>query len=124
MSRAYEKQEQAVVYKPQTLNHKLLPIFVMLTLCVLCCAGSAGVSRAYEAQERAVLQEYHDILQRLVDRAGQKEKEANQQLQKPQLHRESSAPSSRPGSAPAGFADGSQQPLSGQGTVTCPVPVN
>lgn len=30
--------------------------------------GLAGVSKAYEVRERAVLQEYHVILQKLADR--------------------------------------------------------
>ncbi|KAL3159315.1 hypothetical protein ABBQ32_011268 [Trebouxia sp. C0010 RCD-2024] len=74
--------------------------------------GLGGVSKAYEVRERAVLQEYHVILQKLADRATHKQKEAQQQA--PRLSRENSASSSRPPSAP-GYADGSQHIMNGPG---------
>ncbi len=73
--------------------------------------GTGGVSKLYEAQERAVLHEYHDVLLKLVDRASQKQKDAQQ----PSVSRPSrEAPtSSRPLSAPANMTDAPQQHMNG-----------
>ena len=76
------------------------------------------MSKVYEGRERAVLHEYYVILQKLVDRAAQKQKDAQQQQQQaPRLTRENSASSSRPPSAPAGLADAPQQMSNGQGAL-------
>jgi len=77
----------------------------------VCVTGSGGVSKLYESQERAVLHEYHDVLLKLVDRASQKQKDAQQ----PSISRPSrEAPaSSRPLSAPANMTDAPQQHMNG-----------
>ncbi|DBB11872.1 TPA: hypothetical protein ACH3X3_006019 [Trebouxia sp. C0006] len=74
-------------------------------------SGTGGVSKLYESQERAVLHEYHDVLLKLVDRASQKQKDAQQ----PSISRPSrEAPaSSRPLSAPANMTDAPQQHMNG-----------
>ena len=68
------------------------------------------MSKLYEAQERAVLTEYHDVLVKLADRAAQKQKDA----QMPGMQRISreAAASSRPLSAPASMTDAPQQLMS------------
>ncbi len=69
------------------------------------------MSKLYEAQEHAVLHEYHDVLLKLVDRASQKQKDAQQ----PSISRPSREPptSSRPLSAPANMTDAPQQHMNG-----------
>lgn len=68
----------------------------------------------YEAQERAVLNEYHQVLQKLVDRACAKAEEQRQQSQLQQapgasLKQPSSEPSSRPPSASVGVPESPHQ---------------
>ena len=71
-----------------------------------------GVSKLYEAQERAVLNEYHDVLMKLVNRAAEKEKDAHHHQQQG-MPRSSRDPSSRPLSAPAIMPDTPQHPMNG-----------
>ena len=69
------------------------------------------MSKLYEAQERAVLTEYHDVLVKLADRAAQKQKDA--QLPGMQRISREAAASSRPLSAPASMTDAPQQLMGG-----------
>ncbi len=84
----------------------------MLTVLV-CVTGSGGVSKLYEAQERAVLNEYHEVLIKLVDRATQKQKDAQQPSMPCSLREPSNTSSSRPLSAPASLTDAPQQLTNG-----------
>lgn len=65
----------------------------------------------YEAQERAVLNEYHQVLQKLVDRACAKaEEQRSQSQQQPAPRAALKRPASEPlSSAPAGVSDPTQQ---------------
>ena len=95
---------------PKSLIMTLTMVCVCVCVCV-CVTGTGGVSKLYESQERAVLHEYHDVLLKLVDRASQKQKDAQQ----PSISRPSrEAPaSSRPLSAPANMTDAPQQHMNG-----------
>lgn len=63
------------------------------------------MSKLYEAQERAVLTEYHDVLLKLVDKAAQKQREAQQQAQARPSRDPQASSASRPLSAPAHLPD-------------------
>ena len=77
-------------------------------LLALVVGPGGGVSKLYEAQERAVLNEYHDVLLKLMDRAAQKQKEAQQAMPQPSREPHAST-ASRPLSAPAHLTDVPQQ---------------
>ena len=76
-------------------------------------ASAGATPKLYAAQERAVLSEYHQVLQKLVDRACAKAEEQRQQSQQHQapgasMKRPLPEPSSRPSSAGVGVNDPSQ----------------
>lgn len=72
-------------------------------------SGVGGTSKLYEAQEKAVLHEYQQVLQKLIDRASTKAEEHKQQQETPgQSVKRPTDSLSRPGSAPAGIGAAQQ----------------